>query len=527
VSSELAEKNAVTRILAEHGHRRPPAVISQRDASGVTRVYLWADAGIALVTGPSLQGTVYEVHAVPANANPTDFDLFLPGERGRSAFASGRKARALANPAPRTAPRPAAPARAPLAQAPRRITAMPAPQPPTRRPARLTRHNPPATPIKLDPTFKQPPPSPLPAAGIPVPFSNDRFRALPPNPVWEEGGGVNFIASRLKPFGPKPGGGLSGEVLIDPLTGNKYLFKHQSGYGLATYLPSEVIAAHLYRALGVYAPDLRIAHVTLPSSKGGSTPGVLSPWVDGLKKFGQSVSEWNANVPLLEKKWLAASFPADVWLADYDVVGLEWDNLLSLPDGHPIRIDPGASLFFRASGQDKSPLPDEDAGVELDSMLFKPKGDKIQHVFALAKDDPALMVNMAQAIALSMTPAYINAVVDWATASGGHSFVKYLLKLGLPAGTTMGDYLHARAQSLLKAIVVKMTDKAFAPSPVVTSSIAPTTFSIQVLAGKVADLVPGAIFSTQSGHVFVEVPAAKVSVTSGDAVVCVNSGAKA
>jgi hypothetical protein len=192
VSSELAEKNAVIRVLAEHGHRRQPRVVSQRDASGVTRVYVWEDAGIALVTGPSLQGTVYEVHAVPAGANPTDFDLFVPGERGRSAFAAGRKARALANPAPRTAPR-AAPARAPLAQAPRRIGAMPAPQPPTRAPARLTRHNP------ADP--KPPPMSPLPAAGIPASFSTDTFRALPPNPVWAEGGGVEMAGATTTPAG--------------------------------------------------------------------------------------------------------------------------------------------------------------------------------------------------------------------------------------------------------------------------------------------------------------------------------------
>lgn len=494
VASEMAEKNAVARVLAQHGHRRPPSVISQRDASGVTRVYLWADAGIALVTGPSLQGTVYEVRAVAAGVDPTTFDLFIPGERGRTAYASGGAKRATVNPRPAAPARPAVPARAPLVQAPRRIGAAPTPQPPTHRRPVLTRHNPPAAPIKLDPTFKQPPPSPLPAGGIGASFSTDTFKALPPNPVWEEGGGVNFIASRLKPFGPKPGGGLSGEVLIDPLTGNKYLFKHQGGYGLATYLPSEVIAAHLYRALGIYAPDLRIAHVTLPSSKGGSTPGVLSPWVDGLKKFGESVSEWNANVPALEKKWLAASFPADVWLADYDVVGLEWDNLLALPDGHSIRIDPGASLFFRASGQDKQPLPGEDAGVELDTMLFVPKGDKIQHVFALAKDDPALMLPMAQAIVVYMTPAYVNAVVDWATASGGHSFPKYLLKLGLPAGTTLGDYLHARAQSLLKAIKAK-TGTATA-SQVVTSSVAPTTFSLKVLASRIANLVPGATFGT-------------------------------
>ena len=92
VHSEMAEKNAVIRILAEHGHRRPPSVIQQRDASGVTRVYLWTDAGIALVSGPSLEGAVHVVHPVAKNAIPSDFDLFVPADRGRSAYAAGRAA---------------------------------------------------------------------------------------------------------------------------------------------------------------------------------------------------------------------------------------------------------------------------------------------------------------------------------------------------------------------------------------------------------------------------------------------------
>ena len=710
VSSELAEKNAVARVLAQHGHRRPPAVVSQRDASGVTRVYLWDDAGIALVTGPSLQGTVYEVHAVPADADPTSFDLFIPAARGRSAFAAGRKAKALANPAPRTAP-----ARAPLAQAPRRIGATPAPQPPVRQPAVLARHNPPARPLLSNPpkgppasipgpagffpaaddeygynilaklvgpnkvysipnavlaatmrrvvkdlgladtisvekgeggiydvrfnakqgtilaneakalksvmsasiystygtmgfykpsepdpyadytgpaatifyapyvnyveallfgalaandiatlpgytppavndmpaaagakaagqvailfepgvglfvsgntydakdaikdagffwTGKEgkygyptkvwaaaksdaatsesslvgwagkqktvtqtiaalkatlegmglsvavetptastvtaapatpasndpapPPVSPLPAEGIAVQFSSDRFKALAPNPVWGAGGGVDAIAARLKKTGSKPGGGLAGGVYTDSQTGLKYLAKFPPDSNMVA---SEVLAAQLYRALGVRVPDMRPAVL-----EGNAT--ILSPWVDGLKPLASSVASFNANVPAIEKKWLAASFPVDVWLADYDVVGLSWDNLLATSDGVPIRIDPGASLMFRAGGQLKSPLPTMNAAIELDSMLFQPKGDKIQYAFADAKNDPALMVPMATAIAVYMQQGYIDALAKW---------TGYTMKTGL-GGNTIGDYLSVRGESLLNAVLAK------------------------------------------------------------------------
>jgi hypothetical protein len=743
VSSELAEKNAVARVLAGHGHRRPPSVISQRDANGVTRVYLWADAGIALVTGPSLEGTVYEVHAVPASADPTSFDLFIPGERGRSAFAAGRKAKALASPT-----------RTPLAEAPRRTAARPVAPPPAHQPAVLTRHNPPkgppasipgpdafapaagdvygsamlekmrgksaggvnravlaavirrvvkdigladkvsvetgdtsvyavefkpksaflfapdvepklkevmtvglggnfggigfAAPSSPDPyadyagptatVFKAPyanyveallygalvangiptlstyaPPTPtkakastasgaakasagkvyitfkpgvgltvsgdtytvkdiikdagffwtgkpsadglgkygyppnvwaaaksdsasstsslvgwegkkssvtdtavalsqaLTAAGadvlitgivgastpiaapaaapaapksadpnppplspvtsIAVPFGAP-LEPLQPNPVWAEGGGVDAIASRLVYHAPKPGGGLSGEVLRDTQTGKLFLAKYPPNKDMVA---SEVLAAHLYRALGALAPDMRPATV-----KGKHA--ILSPWIDGLKPVASSASSWDAKVPSLEKKYLAATFPLDVWLADYDVVGLTYDNMLWVPpDPHIIRVDPGASLFFRASGALKHPLPTTDAAPDLDSMLFKPKNDKTPVVFAAAKDDPSLMLPVADALT-GLGSAYIDALAKWAG---------YAMSTGLTFPTlSIGDFLYDRAKTLRDAVMAK-AGVSDTPVFVGTPVGATATFDRAKLAKAVAEAIGG------------------------------------
>jgi hypothetical protein len=747
VSSELAEKNAVTRILAEHGHRRAPTVVQQRDGSGITRVYLWTDAGIALVTGPSLEGTVYEVHAVPADADPTSFDLFIPGERGRSAFAAGRKAKALANPAP---------SRTSLAATPRRIAARPVAPPPARTAPML--HNPPkgppasipgpeafapaagdvygsamldkmlalnkygtqpsvptallatvirrivkdigladkvsiekdtgsvwdvtfhpkpagtmfepdvepklkkvmtvglggnyggigfAGPSSPDPyadyagptatVFKAPyanyveallygalvangiatlpsyapptpskakastasstakagagkvyitfqpgvgltvsgdtydvkdiikaegffwtgkpdknglgkfgyppsvwagaksdsatstsslvgwagkqqtvadtavalsqaltaagmdvlvtgiigagtpiaapaapaapksadpnPPPPSPVTSISVPFGAP-LEPLQPNPVWGEGGGVNAIASRLVYHAPKPGGGLSGEVLRDTQTGKLFLAKYPPNKDM---IASEVLAAHLYRAFGALAPDMRAATV-----KGKAA--ILSPWIDGLKQIASSASGWNATVPALEKKYLAATFPLDVWLADYDVVGLTYDNMLWVPpDPHVIRVDPGASLMFRASGSLKSPLPTTDAAPDLDSMLFKPKNDKTPVVFAAAKDDPSLMLPVANA--LTGTPIkFIDALAKWAG---------YAMSTGLTFPTlSIGDFLYDRAKTLRDAVMAKAGVSASTVS-VGTPAGATVTFDREKLAKAVAELIGG------------------------------------
>jgi hypothetical protein len=730
VSSELAEKNAVTRVLGAHGHRRQPSVISQRDASGVTRVYLWDDAGIALVSGPSLQGTVYEVHAVPADAQPTSFDLFIPAARGRSAFAAGRKAKALANPAP---------ARTPLAQAPRRIGAAPLTPPPTRLAPVLTRHNAPdayavnpalpggkqtygelignadavevgdilfsvtsgemavslvtskfaiksfydfkhknlgkvlkmgggrvfsgsaaapktalvdandftvtnfygsktkptqalalaneylphigidpaahrlimsygdsefrllpdesAKPMAAAPKAPKPeagkitiafkpgvglfvsgdtyavkeiikdagfmwtgkegkygypplmwaatqsdaatseaslvgwtgkkdtvanvatklaqalaaegasvevsgiagastpkpsaapaaakgdpnPPPPSPIESIAVPFGA-ALEPYSPNPVWADGGGVDAIAARLVYSKPKPGGGLAGAVLRDTKTGEFYLAKYPPNPDMVA---SEVVAAHLYRAFGAPAPDMRPAMVD-------GKVAILSPWIDGLKQVASSASGWSAAVPETEQFYLAATFPLDVWLADYDVVGLTYDNMLWVPpDPHVIRVDPGASLMFRASGSLKLPLPGTNAAPDLDSMLFVPKNDKTPVVFAKAKASPFLMLPVADALVLPAVKPFVDVLAGWAG---------YTMTAGIPVGMTLGGYLAARAQSLRSAVVAKMGVSAPAPAPVASAftftAASSSVGMVENIAKKIAALLPS---TTASG----------------------------
>jgi hypothetical protein len=45
-------------------------------------------------------------------------------------------------------------------------------------------------------------------------------------------------------------------------------------------------------------------------------------------------------------------FAADAWLANWDVAGLTYDNIVS-SDGRPVRIDAGGSLLYRAQGDEK------------------------------------------------------------------------------------------------------------------------------------------------------------------------------
>jgi hypothetical protein len=121
---------------------------------------------------------------------------------------------------------------------------------------------------------------------------------------------------------------------------------------------NEILAGKLYKALGVEVPDLEV--VLFPDNQ----IGVASKIIEGLK----------ANSTALKSKKIAGvaeGFGADVWLANWDVVGLEYDNLLTVGSGkklRAIRVDTGGALSFRAQGSHKGSAFNASV-TELETML--------------------------------------------------------------------------------------------------------------------------------------------------------------
>lgn len=105
-------------------------------------------------------------------------------------------------------------------------------------------------------------------------------------------------------------------------------------------------------------------------------------------------------------------FVADAYLANWDVVGLVYDNIVRSQDGHFCRIDNGGSLVFRAQGGEKDFSPDNIP--ELTSMLNKnyPAGK----VFG---DMPeAELKEQAQQIIKKLTPQDIEQIISDSGVSG-------------------------------------------------------------------------------------------------------------
>lgn len=112
---------------------------------------------------------------------------------------------------------------------------------------------------------------------------------------------------------------------------------------------SEVLAAKLYAAAGIAGQDAKLI------SKDGKL-GIASKWTEVSKLSPAALAKADG---------AASGFAVDAWLGNWDVVGMEFDNLQVGPDGKAVRIDAGGSLEYRAQGGKKA---FGDQVVEIDSL---------------------------------------------------------------------------------------------------------------------------------------------------------------
>ena len=104
---------------------------------------------------------------------------------------------------------------------------------------------------------------------------------------------------------------------------------------------NEILASKLYERLGIKA-----ARVS-PGVLADGTRVIYSKWLDSTSDLDKRLSDEE----YLKK--IQEGFGVDAWLANWDVVGLVLDNIVTDTDGDPVRIDAGGSLLFRAQGGEK------------------------------------------------------------------------------------------------------------------------------------------------------------------------------
>jgi hypothetical protein len=160
---------------------------------------------------------------------------------------------------------------------------------------------------------------------------------------------------------------------------------------------NEVLAANLYKLAGIAVPDVRLVKLdgrfAVASTAVESDNSLLSQKIQDLA-YRRRVHD---------------GFAVDAWLANWDVVGTGFDNIISDPTGAPVRIDQGAALLFRAQGGKKSTTEFDGVVREWDTRTDDQVNSKTARMFS--DIDPATLTSSARHI-VELHPLQIDGAVD-------------------------------------------------------------------------------------------------------------------
>lgn len=177
-----------------------------------------------------------------------------------------------------------------------------------------------------------------------------------------QGTGV-FPASLTELTKVKSLGGSTGAWLMEDAEGRLFVTKKGASAG---HIREEAAADGAYRALGVDVPEYRLYET-------GKGPVKAARFVEG--KSLQQLMQTDPTAAEAAMAKVRRGFVADAILGNWDVVGLEFDNIIAGSDGRVWRIDNGGALRRRAQGALKSGW--SAVPTELWSMRQAPQAGKV------------------------------------------------------------------------------------------------------------------------------------------------------
>ena len=137
------------------------------------------------------------------------------------------------------------------------------------------------------------------------------------------------------------GGSNAGAGMQSKIDGRKFYVKAPQ---TDDHAKNEVLGAKLYKLAGLDVPEVNFIKITgkLDGNDFTDKLGVRSSWIEDTKIDRQRLIDGDAN-------GITDGFAVDAWLANWDVVGAEFDNLKLLGD-KVIRMEAGGALRYRAMG---------------------------------------------------------------------------------------------------------------------------------------------------------------------------------
>lgn len=161
-------------------------------------------------------------------------------------------------------------------------------------------------------------------------------------------------------------GGSTGARLMQGADGTKYVMKKGAS---PAHIREEFACDSAYRALGFTVQDS-----TLYETPSG--PVKLARYLDDVKPLGAVMAKATPEQSAKIVSEVRKGFAADALLGNWDVIGMQYDNVMVTPDGHPVRIDNGGSLRFRAQGERKKPEQWNEVADEVNTMRGIGRGSK-------------------------------------------------------------------------------------------------------------------------------------------------------
>jgi hypothetical protein len=146
----------------------------------------------------------------------------------------------------------------------------------------------------------------------------------------EEDPSVRFF----KKVGPQLGSNEGGTFRDSIVTGKEFYVKTPKS---EEHRRNEMLASALYRLTNIGSAGVRF---------GSDANGVEKTYSEIIPGRALAETELTAKT----KKEIQEGFAIDAWLANWDVAGLEDDNIIIDGIGRPYRIDMGGALLFRAQG---------------------------------------------------------------------------------------------------------------------------------------------------------------------------------
>ena len=209
--------------------------------------------------------------------------------------------------------------------------------------------------------------------------------------------GATFDTSKWKKVSGQAGSN-QGAFYVDPATGQQYYVKKPKS---ETHAANEVLASALYEQAG-----LDVGRAYLGTDKSGNLV-IVSPIIEGTDgTLGQIAT--NQNIIDEIKK----GFAVDAWMNNYDVIGLEKDNIV-VANAKPFRIDAGGALLFRAQGVSKAEEMDTNVSEQIASLRDPSQNAQAASVFGDMTD--AEIAESAKLVA-AIDEAKIDELVDAAFA---------------------------------------------------------------------------------------------------------------